>query len=95
MSREKDVEEGDRRGLVEEGTICPLEDGNKTTKTKALTEAKWVAEPVPETTTTSSATLVTTATLATASSESVNTPKVKSYLLFILLFEYFINIRVY
>ncbi|CAB0029300.1 unnamed protein product [Trichogramma brassicae] len=42
MSREKDAEEGDRRGLVEEGTACPLDNADKNNKSKSLTEAKWV-----------------------------------------------------
>lgn len=61
MSREKDVEEGDRRGLVEEGTICPLEDAEKSTKPKVLTEVKWVAEPVSETKKTATTAVVCTA----------------------------------
>ncbi|XP_058800822.1 tyrosine-protein phosphatase non-receptor type 5-like [Phymastichus coffea] len=48
MSREKDVEEGDRRGLVEEGSVCPPSDDiNKISKAKSLTEAKWVSETAP------------------------------------------------
>ncbi|XP_032454603.1 tyrosine-protein phosphatase non-receptor type 5 isoform X2 [Nasonia vitripennis] len=62
MSREKDAEEGDRRGLVEEGTVCPPDDANKTTKTKALTEAKWVPESVPE-----------ISAVVTAASENIST----------------------
>lgn len=61
MSREKDAEEGDRRGLVEEGTVCPPDDANKTTKTSGLTEAKWVPESVPEISAAASAIVVTTA----------------------------------
>jgi receptor-type tyrosine-protein phosphatase R len=72
MSREKDAEEGDRRGLVEEGTVCPPENTNKTSKSKVLTEIKWVAESVPETSTTTSATVVTTATVVATATENVN-----------------------
>lgn len=42
MSREKDTEDGDRQGLVEEGAIC---QPDKLTKdTKGSVEAKWVHE---------------------------------------------------
>lgn len=50
MSREKDSEDGDRHGLVEEGAIC---QSDKLTKdVKEAVEAKWVHEaltkpPVP------------------------------------------------
>ena len=69
MSREKDAEEGDRRGLVEEGTVCPPDDANKTTKTTALTEAKWVTESVSEVPTTTA----TAAVVATEASEKIIT----------------------
>lgn len=67
MSREKDAEEGDRRGLVEEGTVCPPDNTDKTTKTKDLTEAKWVSESVPEVSTAGSAMVVTNTTTISAS----------------------------
>lgn len=73
MSREKDVEEGDRRGLVEEGTTCPLENADKNLKAKVLTEVKWVADPVTETTKIARATVVTTATVAATAPEVVTT----------------------
>lgn len=42
MSREKDTEDGDRQGLVEEGTVS---QPDKLTKdTKGSVEAKWVHE---------------------------------------------------
>lgn len=71
MSREKDAEEGDRRSLVEEGTVCP-EDINKTSKTNILTEAKWVVESVPEKAAVASVSKATTVVAAETSSEKVN-----------------------
>lgn len=42
MSREKDNENGDRHGLVEEGAICQPEKSTK--EAKESVEAKWVHE---------------------------------------------------
>ncbi|XP_029177631.1 tyrosine-protein phosphatase non-receptor type 5-like [Nylanderia fulva] len=42
MSREKDTEDGDRHGLVEEGAICQSEKPSK--DAKGSVEAKWVHE---------------------------------------------------
>lgn len=42
MSREKDNENGDRHGLVEEGAICQPDKSTKDTKESV--EAKWVHE---------------------------------------------------
>ncbi|KAJ8668173.1 hypothetical protein QAD02_009836 [Eretmocerus hayati] len=65
MSREKDVEDGDRRGLVEEGTVCPKDD-SKINKSKLLTEAKWVTGvPVPRISITEAPTEVTTSAVQT------------------------------
>nr|XP_012152431.1 PREDICTED: tyrosine-protein phosphatase non-receptor type 5-like isoform X3 [Megachile rotundata] len=41
MSREKDTEDGDRRGLVEEGAVCPPEKPAKATKGSI----EWVHQP--------------------------------------------------
>jgi len=42
MSREKDTEDGDRQGLVEDGAIC---QPDKLTKdAKGSVEAKWIHE---------------------------------------------------
>ncbi|XP_034191139.1 tyrosine-protein phosphatase non-receptor type 7 isoform X1 [Osmia lignaria lignaria] len=41
MSREKDTEDGDRRGLVEEGAVCPPEKTTKATKGSI----EWVHQP--------------------------------------------------
>jgi receptor-type tyrosine-protein phosphatase R len=42
MSREKDTEDGDRQGLVEDGAIC---QSDKLTKdAKGSVEAKWIHE---------------------------------------------------
>lgn len=43
MSREKDTEDGDRRGLVEEGTVCHPEKAAKSTKVSV--EGQWVHQP--------------------------------------------------
>ncbi|KZC10269.1 Receptor-type tyrosine-protein phosphatase R [Dufourea novaeangliae] len=43
MSREKDAEDGDRRGLVEEGTVCHSEKPTKSTKVSV--EGQWVHQP--------------------------------------------------
>ncbi|XP_076235215.1 tyrosine-protein phosphatase non-receptor type 7 [Calliopsis andreniformis] len=43
MSREKDTEDGDRRGLVEEGTVCHPEKPGKATK--GSVEGQWVHQP--------------------------------------------------
>ncbi|XP_031827389.1 tyrosine-protein phosphatase non-receptor type 5 isoform X2 [Nomia melanderi] len=43
MSREKDTEDGDRRGLVEEGTVCHPEKAVKSTKVSV--EGQWVHQP--------------------------------------------------
>ncbi|XP_023288561.1 tyrosine-protein phosphatase non-receptor type 5 [Orussus abietinus] len=45
MSREKDTEDGDRRGLVEEGAACPPEKSSKENKDN-LVEAQWVCPAV-------------------------------------------------
>lgn len=42
MSREKDNENGDRHGLVEEGAICQPDKSTKDAKESV--EAKWVHE---------------------------------------------------
>lgn len=42
MSREKDNENGDRHGLVEEGAICQPDKSTKDTKESV--EAKWIHE---------------------------------------------------
>lgn len=42
MSREKDTEDGDRHGLVEEGAICQSDKSSK--DRKGSMEAKWVHE---------------------------------------------------
>lgn len=44
MSREKDSEDGDRRGLVEEGGVCHLEKPGKATK--GSVEGQWVHQPM-------------------------------------------------
>ena len=52
MSRDKNSEESDRRGLVEEGTISTTTEINKDNKlTNSLPEAQWVPETIvkPET----------------------------------------------
>lgn len=42
MSREKDIEDGDRQGLVEDSASCP---SDKLTKdAKGSVEAKWIHE---------------------------------------------------
>ncbi|XP_076642669.1 tyrosine-protein phosphatase non-receptor type 7 isoform X2 [Halictus rubicundus] len=43
MSREKDTEDGDRRGLVEEGTVGHPEKSTKSTKVSV--EGQWVHQP--------------------------------------------------
>lgn len=102
MSREKDAEEGDRRGLVEEGSVCPPPDAvSKDSKAKSLTEAKWVAETAP------SAVAIAPIALAaseTASSDCLTTVKVcksiisrRSFLLYSLFqstdFPYIASVR--
>ncbi|XP_033223987.1 tyrosine-protein phosphatase non-receptor type 5-like isoform X2 [Belonocnema kinseyi] len=44
MSREKDTEDGDRRGLVEEGAVYPAEKASK--ESKDPIEAQWVHQPI-------------------------------------------------
>ncbi|XP_015586539.1 tyrosine-protein phosphatase non-receptor type 5 isoform X3 [Cephus cinctus] len=44
MSCEKDTEDGDRRGLVEEGAVCPPEKLTK--ESKDPVEAQWVCQPI-------------------------------------------------
>ena len=44
MSREKDTEDGDRRGLVEEGAVCSTEKASK--ESKDPIEAHWVHQPI-------------------------------------------------
>ncbi|XP_076686581.1 tyrosine-protein phosphatase non-receptor type 5 isoform X3 [Andrena cerasifolii] len=43
MSREKDTEDGDRRGLVEEGSVCHAEKPSKATKSSF--EGQWIHQP--------------------------------------------------
>lgn len=44
MSREKDTEDGDMRGLVEEGAVCSSNKASKDNKDPI--EAQWVHQPV-------------------------------------------------
>lgn len=87
MSREKDTEEGDRRGLVEDGRIgsTPDDFNNKSSKTKNITEVEWVTDPVLKNTVVTRSPTSETAVKTIATSEQFNTlvkKKTKNLFLF-------------